>query len=165
MTYKVGSLIYNSESIAIRTGTSEVWDQNTARQWVQEGEHRNAMSERNRNRNRNYTLDRDIKGGIWWHLSSSAELGTGNLGSHCEAVNVMLQGLMSSKVELVQGWWGGVTDSELTKINQQSHMGVTGCNINSLAYASLKLLESQSCNMTISLGYQLNTLTSLEICN
>ena len=32
ITYKVGSLIYESESIAIRTGTSEVWDRNTARQ-------------------------------------------------------------------------------------------------------------------------------------
>jgi len=34
--------------------------------------------------------------------------GTGNLGSWCEAVIVMLQGLMSSKVELVQGYDEGV---------------------------------------------------------
>ena len=31
------------------------------------------------------------------------ELNSGNLGSRCEAVIVVLQGLMSSEVELVQG--------------------------------------------------------------
>ena len=31
------------------------------------------------------------------------ELGSGNLRNHSEAVIVVLQGLMSSKVELVQG--------------------------------------------------------------
>jgi len=31
------------------------------------------------------------------------ELGSGNLGSHSEAVNAMLRGLMSSKVELSVG--------------------------------------------------------------
>jgi len=60
------SLIYKSESIAIRNGnirvqirtqqSNEYRKENTGMQcW-----NRN----RNRNRNRNYTLDRDIKGGI-----------------------------------------------------------------------------------------------------
>jgi len=35
--------------------------------------------------------------------SLSAELNSGNLGSRCEAVIAVLQGLMSSEVELVQG--------------------------------------------------------------
>jgi len=33
----------------------------------------------------------------------STELGSGNLGSQCEAVIAVLQGLMSSKAELVEG--------------------------------------------------------------
>ena len=34
---------------------------------------------------------------------SSAELSSGNLGSRCEAVIAVLQGLMSSEMELVPG--------------------------------------------------------------
>ena len=37
------------------------------------------------------------------YLSSRVELNSGNLRSWCEAVIVVIQGLMSSKVELVQG--------------------------------------------------------------
>ena len=55
----------------------------------------------------------------------STELGSGKLGSHSEAVIAMLQGLMSSEVELLQG---GVTDSELAELCQQIHVSVTGCN-------------------------------------
>ena len=41
----------------------------------------------------------------------------------------VLQGLISSKVQLVQGVRQGcVTDLELAKICQQSHVSVTGCN-------------------------------------
>jgi len=43
--YKVGVYIYESESIAIRTGTYWNTDRNTEKQCVQEGKHRNAMSE------------------------------------------------------------------------------------------------------------------------
>ena len=56
------------------------------------------------------------------------ELNSGNLGSRCEAVIVVLQGLMSSEVELVQGVTGNVTGSELAEDCQQSHMSVMGCN-------------------------------------
>jgi len=79
------------------------------------------MSERNGNGN--YTLDRVIMVGIWWHLSSSAELGSGNLGSHSEAVNAML------RVDEFQGGtrcrvMRSVTDSELAEICQQHHVSV-----------------------------------------
>ena len=47
------------------------------------------------------------------------ELSSRNLGSWCEAVTAVLQGLMSSEVELVQGVTGGVTGSELAEICQQ----------------------------------------------
>ena len=41
----------------------------------------------------------------------------------------VLQGLMSSEVELVQGGvTGDVTGSELVEVCQQSHMSVMGCN-------------------------------------
>ena len=57
------------------------------------------------------------------------ELGSRNLGSHSEVVNVMLQGLMSSKVgtkhrsdERV------VTGLKLAEICQQCHMSVTEHN-------------------------------------
>jgi len=57
------------------------------------------------------------------------ELNSGNLGSRCEAVIAVLQGLMSSEVELVPGGvTGDVTGSELAEVCQQSHMSVTGCN-------------------------------------
>src|SRR5882724_4831454 len=57
------------------------------------------------------------------------ELNSGNLGSQCEAVIVVLQGLMSSEGGTSAGGvTGGVTDSELAKICHQSHMSVTGCN-------------------------------------
>ena len=57
------------------------------------------------------------------------ELNYGNLGSQCEAVIAVLQGLMSSEVELVPGGvTGDVTGSELPEVCQQSHMSVTGCN-------------------------------------
>jgi len=68
-------------------------------------EHSKAMSTGMRNtviqcwtrtRSEKYTIDRDIRVGTWWHLSSSVELGSGNLRSHGEVVNVMLWGLMSS---------------------------------------------------------------------
>ena len=68
------------------------------------------------------------------------ELNSGNLGSQCEAVIVVLQGLMSSKVELVQGGvTGGVTGLELADICQQSHMSVTGCNRVVLKFADFIL--------------------------
>jgi len=68
-------------------------------------------------RGENYTIDRDIRVSAWGHPSLSVELGSGNLRSHGEAVNVMLWGLMSSKVELSVGvmrevWQG----SELAEI-------------------------------------------------
>src|SRR5882724_10547884 len=56
------------------------------------------------------------------------ELNSRNLGSRCEAVIVMLQGLMSSEVELVPGVTGSVTGSELAEVCQQSHVSVTGRN-------------------------------------
>ena len=57
------------------------------------------------------------------------ELDSGNLRSWCEAVIVVLQGLMSSEVELVQGGViGDVTGSELAEVCQQSHVSVTGHN-------------------------------------
>ena len=57
------------------------------------------------------------------------ELNSRNLGSWCEAVIAVLQGLMSSKGGTSAGGvTGGVTGSELADICQQSHMSVTGCN-------------------------------------
>src|SRR5882724_3394620 len=57
------------------------------------------------------------------------ELNSGNLGSQCEAVIAVLQGLMSSEVELVPGGvTGDVTGLELAKVCQQSHVSVTGRN-------------------------------------
>ena len=57
------------------------------------------------------------------------ELNSGNLGSRCEAVIAVLQGLMSSKVELVPGGMtGDVTGLELAEVCQQSHGSVMGCN-------------------------------------
>ena len=57
------------------------------------------------------------------------ELGSRNLGSHSGAVNAMLWGLMSSKMELSAGVmrevWQGL---EVAKICQQFHMSVMGCN-------------------------------------
>jgi len=80
-------------------------------------------------RGKNYTIDRDIRVGTWWHLSSSMELGSGNLGSHGEVVNVMLWGLTSSKVELGVGVMREVwQDLELANISQQCHMIVMGHN-------------------------------------
>jgi len=49
------------------------------------------------------------------------ELNSGNLGSQCEAVIVVLQGLMSSEGGTSTG---GVTGSELANICQQSHISV-----------------------------------------
>jgi len=58
------------------------------------------------------------------------ELNSGNLGSRCEAVIAVLQGLMSSEVELVPGGvTGDVTGSELAEVCQQSHVSVTGRNM------------------------------------
>ena len=57
------------------------------------------------------------------------ELNSRNLGSWCEAVIVMLQGLMSSEGGTSAGGvTGGVTDLELAEICQQSHVSVMGCN-------------------------------------
>jgi len=57
------------------------------------------------------------------------ELNSGNLGSQCEAVIAVLQGLMSSEVELVPGGvTGDVTGLELAEVCQQSHVSVTGRN-------------------------------------
>src|SRR5882724_5722194 len=57
------------------------------------------------------------------------ELNSRNLGSRCEAVIVVLQGLMSSEVELVPGGMtGDVTGSELAEVCQQSHVSVMGRN-------------------------------------
>ena len=56
------------------------------------------------------------------------QLNSGNLGSQCEAVIVVLQGLMSSEVELVPGVTGDVTGSELAEVCQQIHVSVTGHN-------------------------------------
>ena len=57
------------------------------------------------------------------------ELNSGNLGSRCEAVIAVLQGLMSSEVELVPGdVTGDVTGSELAEVCQRSHVSVTGHN-------------------------------------
>ena len=82
-----------------------------------------------RTRGMKYTIDRDNRVGTWWYLSSSAKLGSRNPGSCGEVINVMLQGLMSSEVELGVGvtrevWQG----SELAKISQQCHVSVTGRN-------------------------------------
>ena len=57
------------------------------------------------------------------------ELNSGNLGSRCEAVIAVLQGLMSSEVELVpRGVTGDVTGLELAEVCQQGYLSVTGCN-------------------------------------
>ena len=61
------------------------------------------------------------------------ELNSGNLKSQCEAVIVMLQGLMSSEVESARGVKGDVTGSELAEVCQQSHMSVMGHNTYSLS--------------------------------
>ena len=59
----------------------------------------------------------------------SAELNSRYLGSQCEVVIVVLQGLMSSQGGTSAGGvTGGVTGSELAKICQQSHMSVMGRN-------------------------------------
>jgi len=44
-------------------------------------------------RGKNYTMHRNNKVGTCWHLSSSVKLGSGNLRSWREAMNVMLWGL------------------------------------------------------------------------
>jgi len=55
------------------------------------------------------------------------ELNSGNLGSQCEAVIVVLQGLMSSEGGTSAGGCDrGVTDLELAKICQQSHVRCYG---------------------------------------
>ena len=61
------------------------------------------MQCQNRTRGKNYTIDRDIRVSACGCLNSSAELDSGNLGSHGEVVSAMLQGLMSSKMELSAG--------------------------------------------------------------
>jgi len=53
------------------------------------------------------------------------QLNSRNFGSWCEAVIVVLQGLMSSEGG-TSAW--GVTDLELADICQQSHVSVMGCN-------------------------------------
>jgi len=58
------------------------------------------------------------------------ELNSGNLGSRCEAVIAVLQGLMSSEVELVPGGvTGDVTGSELAEVCQQGHVSVTDVTV------------------------------------
>ena len=58
------------------------------------------------------------------------ELNSRNLGSQCEAMIVVLQGLMSSKGGTSAGCVTGcVTGLELAKIGQQSHVSVTGHNM------------------------------------
>jgi len=108
-----GVYIYKSESIAIR-------NRNILEYRL---EHRKAVCtgretqecyvrtwDRNRNQIRTGTgtgtkLEMVIWGRYWWYPSSSVELNSGNLGSQCEAVIAVLQGLMSSKVKLVPGVW------------------------------------------------------------
>jgi len=54
----------------------------------------------------------------------SAELNSGNLGSQCEAVIVVLQGLMSSEGGTSTGCVTGcVAGSELAEISHMSAMG------------------------------------------
>jgi len=61
--------------------------------------------------------------------SLSAELNSWDLGSQCEAVIAVLQGLMSSEVELVQGCDRGCDKGlELAEVCQQSHVSVTRRN-------------------------------------
>jgi len=58
------------------------------------------------------------------------ELNSGNLGSWCEAVIAVLQGLMSSKGGTSAGdVTGGMTGLELAKIFQKSPMSGLGHNI------------------------------------
>ena len=57
------------------------------------------------------------------------ELNSWNLRSQSKAVIAVLQSLMSSKGGTSAGVvTGGVTDSELAEICQQSHVSVTGHN-------------------------------------
>src|SRR5882724_5041098 len=72
------------------------------------------------------------------------ELNSRNLGSRCEAVIAVLQGLMSSEVELVPGGATvDVTGSELAEVCQQSHVSVTGCNIMLIIRAEVWLVQSR----------------------
>jgi len=61
----------------------------------------------------------------WRYPSLSAELKFWESWESCEAVIVVLQGLMSSKVELVQGC---EQVRKLAEVCQQSYVRVTGCN-------------------------------------
>jgi len=77
------------------------------------------------------------------------ELNSGNLGSWCEAVIVVLQGLMSSQGGtsaggVMRGVTGGVTGPELANICQQSHMSVMGHNTMSVHDCMLTLGQFQS---------------------
>ena len=80
-------------------------------------------------RGKNYTIDGDNRVSTWWHWSLSMKLSSRNLRSCGEAMNVMLWGLMSSKVELSMRVMGEVWQvSELAEISQQCHVSVTGHN-------------------------------------
>ena len=86
-------------------------DRNTGKWCVQEGKHRNAMSEHGtgtRTRIRTGTgtgtkLEMVILRSALVIPEFEHEKNSSNLGSLCEAVIAMLQGLMSSKVELGPG--------------------------------------------------------------
>src|SRR5882724_3750317 len=58
------------------------------------------------------------------------ELNSGNLGSWCKAVIAVLQGLMSSKVELVQGVMSWCDRFGTSQDFSEKYMSVMGCNNN-----------------------------------
>ena len=85
------------------------------------------------------------------------ELNYRNLGSWCEAVIVVLQGLMSSEGGTSTG---GVTDLELADICQQSHVSVMGHNTDSV-YRLLFMNVFKCSNLDI--DYHLHCLLDLVI--
>jgi len=105
---------------------------------LQQGKHRNAMLEHGigtgtrsgTGTGTGTKLEMVILRMVWWYPSLSMELNSGNLGSQCEAVIAVIQGLMSSKVELVlRGCDRGVTGSELAEVLSSKVMWVVmECN-------------------------------------
>src|SRR5882724_7904365 len=91
-------------------GTGTYWntDWNTGKRCVQEGKHRNAMSEHGTGtgtRIRTGTgtgtkLEREILRTALVIPKFKHRTNSGDLGSRCEAMIAVLQGLMSSEVEL-----------------------------------------------------------------
>jgi len=86
-------------------------DRNTGKQCVQEGKHRNAMLEHGigtgtrlgTGTGTGTKIETVILRMVLVIPKLSVELNSRNLGSWCEAVIAVLQRLMSSEVELVQG--------------------------------------------------------------